>query len=220
MTLYARAWPLTAVVVLAACEACGNGDPGVDGPPDPCAPKMTFTGEYVDWDSGASFMGIPQATFALRGDPALTDQTAPNGRFEMCIPPADGFVDITPMTGSSYVGGTVVVDHTVLQFLPVQSYRSFTAMRSADFAFDASKAHVYVHVVGAANTVVLGKPAGVTKIFDGSAWVDGATGTDFYFGNVATGGPTKLTVTGAPVYGGASVPLTAGAFTYVTLRER
>ena len=79
---------------------------------------------------------------------------------------------------------------------------------------------MFVHVVGEKNTLALGKTAGVTKTFDGTAWVDGTTGNDFYFGNVEAGGTTKVTVTGAPVYGGASVPLTAGSFTYLTLRER
>jgi hypothetical protein len=219
MTLPARA-PLAALVVLAACAACGDdggNDAGVDGPPDPCAPLMTFTGEYISWDSGASFMGIPQATFALRSDPATKSSTAPNGRFEMCIPPADGFVDITPMAASDIVPGTVVVQKDVLKFLPIQSYRSFTPTRAAEYGYSAAQAHVFVHVAGGSRTVTTAASAGVMKSFDGTAWVDGNTGTDIYLGNIDLAATTTLTVTGGNVLGGGSIPLAAGTFTYVTL---
>jgi hypothetical protein len=219
MTL-ARIAPL-AVALLAACSGCGDDggtDAGVDGPPDPCAPKMTFNGEYVSWDSGtAGFMGIPQATFALRSDPATNHVTAPNGRFEMCIPPEDGFVDVTPMAGSNLVAGTVVVKKDVLKFLPIQSYRSFTPTRAAEYGFSATQAHVFVHIAGGSRTVTTAATASVKKNFDGTAWVDGNTGTDIYLGNVDPQGTTTLTVTGGSVLGGGSIPLTEGAFTYVTL---
>jgi hypothetical protein len=217
MTLFARVAPLAAFVVLAACGDDGGTDAGVDGPPDPCAPLMTFNGEYVAWDSGASFMGIPQATFALRSDPTTKATTAPNGRFELCIPPADGFVDITSMAGSDIVPGSVVADKDVLQFLPIQSYRSFTPTRAAEYGFSAAQAHVFVHVAGGSRTVATAATAGVQKHFDGTAWVDGNTGTDIYLGNIDAAATTPLTITGGSVLGGGSIPLTAGAFTYVTL---
>jgi hypothetical protein len=219
MTLQARA-PLAALVVLAACAACGDdggNDAGVDGPPDPCAPMMTFTGEYIAWDSGTSFMGIPQATFALRSDPATKSTTAPNGRFEMCIPPADGFVDITPMAASDIVPGTVVVQKDVLKLLPIQSYRSFTEARAAEYGFSASDAHVFVHVAGGSRTVATAAAAGVKKTFDGTTWADGNTGSDIYLGNIPVQATTTLTISGGSVLGGGSIPLTAGAFTYVTV---
>ena len=102
---------------LAACAACGDDGPTpmVDTLPDPCAPEMTFTGEFVDWDSTeAAFHGVLGAKFALRSDPSKMSTTAPNGRFMMCIPAADGFVDVTPTAGSGYVGGTVVVIKSVI----------------------------------------------------------------------------------------------------------
>jgi len=219
MTL-ARVVPLVVVAALAACSGCGDdggNDAGVDGPPDSCAPMMTFNGEYVAWDSGTSFMGIPQATFALRTDPATKSTTAPNGRFEMCIPPADGFVDVTPMAGSDLVAGTVVVKKDVLKFLPIQSYRSFTTTRAADYGFSPTQAHVFVHIAGGSRTVTTVANASVKKTFDGAAWVDGNTGTDIYLGNVDPQGMTSLAITGGSVVGGGTIPLTEGAFTYVTL---
>ena len=57
------------LAALAACAACGDdggtpADASIDTPPDPCAPEMTMTGEYVDWDSTeAAFHGIVAASF-------------------------------------------------------------------------------------------------------------------------------------------------------------
>lgn len=215
-----RVVPLVVVAALTVCSGCGDdggNDAGVDGPPDTCAPLMTFTGEYVAWDSGASFMGIPQATFAVRGDPATTSTTAPNGRFDMCIPAADGFVDVTQMVGSDLVAGTVVVQKDVLKFLPIQSYRSFTPTRAAEYGFSPTQAHVFVHIVGGSRTVTTAANASVKKSFDGAAWVDGNAGTDIYLGNVDPQGTTSLTISGGNVLGGGTIPLTEGAFTYVTL---
>lgn len=216
--------PLAFALSVIACGDDGGGaaDAAIDGPPDPCAPAMTFTGEYITWDSSAtSFMGIFGATFTHRDDPGATDMTAPNGRFEMCIPAADGFVDVTPMAGSELVAGTVVVDRDVLSLLPIQSYRSFTTMRAADFGFDAGLAHVFVHVAGDPRSVTTASAPAVQKVFDGTMWSDGTTGTDIYLGNIDVGGgTTTLVVTGGNAVGGGSIPLTAGSFTYVTLIAR
>lgn len=219
------AW-LSLVVAACACSACGDdgnsgADAAIDGPPDPCAPAMTFTGEYLAWDSGgAGFMGIPGATFTHRADPAATDATAPNGRFEMCIPAADGFVDITPAGGSDIIAGTVVINKNVVSLQPVQSYRSFTTTRAADFGFSSTQAHVFVHVHGAARTVMTTANASVQKTFDGTNWVDGNAGTDIYLGNVDPQGTTMLTITGGSAIGGGTIPLTEGKFTYVTVIAR
>ncbi len=208
------------LAALAACNACGDdggADASIDGPPDNCAPEMTMTGEYVDWDSTeTAFHGIFGATFVLRADTTRMATTAPNGRFLFpCIPAADGFVDITPMTGSDYVAGTIVVNKATIQSGAMQSYRSFTATRAAEFGFSAAMAHVYVHVEGGAKAVTIAGTAGVTKHFDGGAWVDGNTGTDVYLGNIAPAASTTLSVGGASA---GSIPLAAGQFTYVTVR--
>lgn len=212
-------------VVLAACAACGDDgnstDAAIDGPPDSCAPAMTFTGEYITWDSGPTgFMGINGATFKHRADPAATSTTAPNGRFDMCIPAADGFVDVTQMAGSDVIAGTVVVNKNVISLQPVQSYRSFTTTRAADFGFSMTQAHVFVHVHGGSRTVMTAASASVQKTFDGTSWVDGNAGTDIYLGNVDPQGMTMLTITGGNAIGGGMIPLTEGKFTYVTVIAR
>jgi hypothetical protein len=219
MTSLVRAGLLAFLVGCAACGDDGHtiADAMVDAIPDPCAPQMTFTGEYVDWDSTpATFLGVFGATFTHRADPTKTDTTNPNGRFDLCIPAADGFVDVTHMTGSAYVGGTVVVNRAVIQSGAMQSYRSFTATRAADFAFDSAKAHVFVHVAGTPRAVSLAAGHAPAQAFDGATWSAGATGSAVYFPNVDVQATTTLSVAGGAL-GTGPIPLTAGAFTYVTV---
>ena len=212
-------------LVLTACSACGDDGPNdasVDTIPDPCAPEMTFTGEYVDWDSsGTAFMGIFGATFTHRTVTTKTSMTAPNGRFMMCIPAMDAFVDVTPMAGSNYIAGAVVVNRAVVSSGAVLSYRSFTSTRAQAFGFLPALAHVYVHVDGPARTIGTAAPAQVKKTFTGTTWVDGDMGSDVYLGNIdPTSGTTLLTVTGGAATGAGSIPLTAGTFTYVTVKSQ
>ena len=98
-------------------------------------------------------------------------------------------------------------------------FRSFRATRAADFGFDAAMGHVYVHVIGGGRTIASSAAAGVTKTFDGTTWTDGNAGTDVYLGNIA-GTSTMISVTGGNATGAATVPLTPGAFTYVTIVAR
>src|SRR5262245_36266276 len=81
------------VMVLGAmASACSGGGGAADASfvididNASCGDQLHFTGEYVDWDSDASFCGIGLATIDVEGDGA-TDETAPNGRFDLCIPP-------------------------------------------------------------------------------------------------------------------------------------
>lgn len=217
MTL--RAGLAALALTVCACGDDGPSDAGPDGPPDPCAPMMTFTGEYLTWDSGtAGFMGINGATFTARGS-QVSSTTAPNGRFEMCIPAGDGSVDVANAAGSDLVDGVVIVDKDVLMHLPVQSYRSFTPARAAEYGFSASQAHVFVHVAGGSRTVSLDATAGVQKSFDGTAWVDGNAGTDIYLGNIDAQSAV-LTVSGGAAVGGGTIALSAGTFTHVTILAR
>jgi hypothetical protein len=204
-----------AFVVVAAC-----GDDGmstVDAPPDPCMPEMQVTGEYVDWDSTEStFKGIFGAQFTLRGDATKTASTAPNGRFILCVPAADGLIDITPVAGSDYVAGTLIVNKAVVQSGAMLSLRSFKSTRAADFSFSATQAHVFVHVDGGARTASTAASAAVQKHFDNGTWADGNTGTDIYLGNVDPQAMTALDVPNS-AKGAGSIPLTAGSFTYVNV---
>jgi hypothetical protein len=206
------------VVVLAACGDDAGGGPGSDAGPDPCAPQMTFTGEYLDWDSATPFVAISGATFVWPTDPITMDVTAPNGRFEMCIPANDGFVQVFPMGGSDYVEGIVTVDRDSLAYLPVQSYRSFKRARAADFLFDADKAHVFVHVVGGARTVRTAVAAPVMQTFANGTWAAGNTGTDIYLGNIPVTGPDAvLDVSGGNYVGPTRIEVSRGQLAYATI---
>ncbi len=216
MTLLRPLAPIA--LMLAACSACGDdGDSTADAaPPDPCAPLMTFTGEYVDWDGGS---GIAFANITLRSDPTFTDATAPNGRFfaGTCIPRADALADVLPMSGTTYPPGIIVINRMVQAALPTLSYRAFTATRAADFGYSASLAHVFVQVIGGSRTVTTAATPAVMQVNSGASWAAGNTGTTIYLGNIPVSAQTTLTVTGGDVTGPTMIPLSAGAFTYVTL---
>ena len=55
------------------------------------------------------------------------------------------------------------------------------------------------------------------QVFDGTTWAVGNTGTDIYLGNIPVSAQTMLTVTGGSVTGPTTIPLSVGAFTFVTL---
>src|SRR5262245_17259702 len=88
------------VLLISACGDDGGGttdaridaspaDARVDAPPGTCpAGEVFFTGELLDWDwSLANAVGVNNAMLVVQGMPQRTDATAPNGRFELCIPP-------------------------------------------------------------------------------------------------------------------------------------
>jgi hypothetical protein len=208
------------VLVLAACSDDAPAIP--DAPPDPCAPEMEVTGEYVDWDSTeAAFKGVMGAKFTLQSDATKTASTAPNGRFIMpCMAPQDGVIDVVPVAGSNYVPGLVIVDKAVIQTGAMLSYRSFTQTRGADFGFDAAKAGVFVNVEGTQRAVTVAG-AGSPFAFDGSTWAAGNTGKNVYFPGVAPGitGMAMVSMSGTNV-GTGNVEVAAGKITYVTLVAR
>lgn len=207
------------VFAIGMLVACGDdtGVSAVDAAPDPCAPLMRVTGEYVDWDSTETlFHGIFGAQFTLRSDTSVNASTAPNGRFILCVPAMDGIIDITPMSGTDYVAGSLIVNKAVVQSGALLSLRSFTNTRGADFGFLATQAHVYVHVDGGARTATTATPAGIQKNFNGRSWADGNTGTDIFLGNLDAQAMTSLSVPDTSK-GAGPIPLTVGAFTYVTV---
>lgn len=204
------------LVFLAACGDDG-GMATVDAPPDPCMPDMQFTGEYVDWDSTlTSFKGIFGAKFTVDSDPTKTTMTAPNGRFILCVHPADDTATIEPMASPDYIGGKVKIDKTVIQSGATLSYRSFTSTRAAEFSFDSSKASVYVHVHNGMRTVTTSDAPAVEKHFDGTSWSDGNTGTDIYLGGIS-GTTTSVQVSGGSATGAGSIPIEPGKITYLTI---
>jgi hypothetical protein len=209
-------------VLLVACS--DDAQPG---------PDIQYTGELVDWDSTDNvFCGVFAATFQVRGDTARMDSTNPNGRFDFMIAGYQTtLVDITPpsaasqcvTTGSYMYPGIAVADKDVIATGQLQSLRMITAGRIAPFftsfglAFDATKAHVFVHVAGTPKAVSISAAHDTTLAFDGTAWAAGSMGANVYFPNVATSSAsTAVSVEGGGT-GTGDVPLTAGTFTYLTV---
>ena len=220
----ARLGVLVGILGLAACGGSDDtpADAAVDADPNmPCGSDgVFFTGELLDFDStGASFKGIPDATFTVRDDAARTAMTAPNGRFELCLN-TDTFVtvDVTPTMESGYVAGTAIVSKEVASN-GSYSIRSFTQTTGATmFNYQTDLAHVFVHIVGASRTVSVSAPVERGYAFDGTRWRAGDRGSDVYFANVdPAGGATKVTVQGQVAGLPPTIPLEAGKLTFVVV---
>lgn len=230
----------TVVLVTWLFGACGDDGAGpVDAAAVPvdidngsCGDQIRFTGEYVDWDSDASFCGINDALIEVPN--GSMDGTAPNGRFDLCIPDAPTTrLDVTQPTAmsqcttpvSSYSVPTILVaNKAVIQAGAFFSARAFTTARQATFfqmvgtAFDSNKAQVHVHVEGAPRAVQITAAHGTTQAITTTTWAAGDTGKEVFFPNVDVGaGTTMLTVTGGAL-GTGSIPLVAGTITNVTVK--
>ena len=230
-------------VVLAAASACGDDGNGpadapitVDIDNGSCGDELRFTGEYVDWDTDTSFCGINDASIIVQGDGAM-DSTAPNGRFDLCIPGGNNVVllDVTPPTGNSQCAvppaaytlpGIIVADPAAIRAGAFFSARNFTTARQQTFfqsigqTLDPTKAQVFVHVDGMPRAVSLDAAHGAAQAVVQGAWAAGDTGTDVFFPNVDVGaGSTTLSVAGGAI-GTGTIPLAAGTFTYVTVAVR
>src|SRR5262245_25907726 len=188
----------TIVILLAACSACGddagNVDAGfvVDIDNASCGDQLRFTGEYVDWDTDAAFCGIGDATVTVEGDGA-TDTTAPNGRFDLCIPRGMRTVrlDVTQPSGNSMCT-TPASGYSVKVLLHANrdtilaggffSGRAFTTARQDSFfqsigqQFDSNKAQVFVHVDGSPRKVSLAAGHGAAQAIATTMWAPGDTG--------------------------------------------
>jgi hypothetical protein len=188
-----------------------------------CGSMVRFTGEYVDWDSSsAAFCGIFGAQFQVEGGGA-NGATAPNGRFDLCIPDAPmTLVDITPPVAqsqctvphASYVFPAVAVA-TKAEILAggAWSGRGFVMGRQTP---DPAKAQVLVHVNGAAREVVLSALHGPTQARMNDTWAAGASGQEVFFLDVdPAGGNTTLTAVEA--IGTGVIPLVAGKMTIVSI---
>jgi hypothetical protein len=228
---------VTALAWLGSLGACGNGGSNLDSsvpdvPPGPCGADQLFTGELVDWDATeADFCGLFNSRVALRGTQSPSDTTGPNGRFELCVPrQAQGLVDATHstaaspcvgVTGSYPVRGVLVAQQALIERDASFSARAMTQPRQDEMftqigqAYDAAKAHLVVHVVGAPRAVTISANHAAVQRFDGTTWVAGNTGSDVFFPNVDPGS-VQITVAGGAVGVGA-VMLEAGAYTYVTV---
>jgi hypothetical protein len=226
--------------LIASC-ACSGGSGNttdapvspVDGLPDavaPCPAANLLTGEYIDWDSSdAAFKGIFDGSFTVDGAPSKTDKTSPNGRFELCsqvTTTAKLLIDGPGVGPTGYVDGAVIIERAVLDGGGFYSMRSFTQARAIEFyqtqiienGFDATRAHLLVHVVGTPRPLVLDTVAASTALTAG-AWSRSTTGSEVLFANLDPAlGTATVTVAGVgSVVGAGLAPLAAGKFTYLTL---
>jgi hypothetical protein len=223
-------------ILVAACGACGDdGGAAVDAPitvdidNGSCGDQLRFTGEYVDWDTDASFCGIFDALFQVQGDGAM-DTTAPNGRFDLCIPsaPAQVLLDITPPVDASQcttppstytLPGIAVATKEVILAGGFWSGRNVTVDRQASLGvtLDPTKAHVFVHVAGTPRPVALAAAHDPPQAVAATTWGPGDTGHEVFFPNVVVGGgTTTLSVTGGAI-GQGEIPLAADKITTVTV---
>lgn len=227
----------------AACGACGDdGNTPIDATPQPdidngtCGAQLRFTGEYVDWDTDASFCGIFDARFDAQ-DGSATDNTAPNGRFDVCISAGVEQLNfnVTPsatpsqctVPPSTYpLPGLVVANKAVILTGTLFSGRNFTIDREATVfsnagtTFDATKAQLFVHVEGTPRAVSISAAHATTQAVVDTTWAAGDTGHEVFFPNVDVGGgTTELSVTGGAV-GTGTIPLAAGKVTSVTVVVR
>ncbi len=224
--------------LVVAVSACSGGGGGVDAAftididNASCGDQLHFTGEYVDWDKDAAFCGIGEATVEVDGDGA-TDTTAPNGRFDLCIPrdptvrltvtqPSGNSMCTNPPSGYS-VPTIFQANRDVILAGGFYSARAFTTARQDTFfqaigqPFDSNKAQVFVHVSGTPHAVSLAATHGPAQAIATTMWAPGGTGKDVFFPNVDVGsGTTMLTVEGGAI-GTGSIPLVAGTITNVSV---
>jgi len=223
------------MLVAAGCSGGGGTtDASPDTPPDMatrCGADLFFTGEIVDWDSNGD-CGVADAAVTVRGQPAQTDMSNFNGRFEVCVPQqAQTVVDVThsanasrcAMVGGKYpVRGVFIAAQAVIALNELSfSARAMTqARQDAMFTqigplYSATQAQLVVHVVGTPRVVSITKNHADTQRYNGTAWEAGNTGAYVFFPNVDPGA-TQISVTGGAV-GTGTVTLEAGAYTYVTV---
>jgi hypothetical protein len=221
--------------LLAALAACGSGggqDASVDIDNGSCGDQLRFTGELVDWESDTAFCGIFDAKLEVV-DGAM-DSTAPNGRFDLCLPGNEAVtrLAVTPPAGSSMCAQPpssydlpmiAVANHAVIRAGGFWSGRAFTVARRATFfqaigaAYDPAKAQVLVHVNGTPRAVSLAAAHGPAQAINVMAWAAGDTGHDVFFPNVDVGGGTTMVSVVGGAIGTGSIPLVAGTITNVSV---
>jgi hypothetical protein len=201
----------------------------IDAPPGPCGEDVFLTGEYVEWDAtSTSFMGINAATWTVRGQPSRTDQTAPNGRVELCIQP--GVTSIIDATAATHLDAIFVADPAV--FEPPGTFfavKGITTTRAGTFyqslqpqqTFDETRAHVLVQTQGTPIPLTL-SPGGTAYAVDNSddtTWTAGNAGGLVLFTNVDVSASSQATLSSTSAFvGPTTLPLEAGKLTITTIR--
>ncbi len=192
---------VTAVVIaVSALAGCGNGggtvdagavadapvvaDAAPDGAPDAfelCPGRTLFTGEYIDWDSSvSSFHGVADATVTDVTDSSLTDQTSPNGRWEVCVPSAtDGLFSFTqtdylPLLYTMDADSIATGIPTVRGLTPARADELFSGMGGP--TRDTGKAQLMIDVRRyPADTPVDGATVDIGSTLNDGAWARDAT---------------------------------------------
>lgn len=218
-------------VSLAACGDDGAKDASVDIDNGSCGDMLRFTGELMDWDSHSHFCGVKDAVLEITG--GAMDGTAPNGRFDLCLPAASKFDKLTVMfdvaasqctqPASTYTMPVVVyADHGVIKAGGFYSARAMTMARQTSFfqeiqqTMDPTRGHVFVHVNGMKQPkITLAADHGVAQATTPTGWAAGDMGTDVFFPNVATGN-VKLQIAGGGT-GETEIPVIAGTITNVAV---
>lgn len=220
---------IAVIVALGGCDSCDGSVPPIDIDNGSCGDQVRFTGEYVDWDTDRSFCGIAEAVVEVQGGGAM-DTTAPNGRFDLCLPnqPTTKLSVMQPGAPSQCsnpistygVSTMLFANREVILAGGFFSGRAFTVARqdpffqAAGLVFDATKAQLFVHVNGTPKPLAIAAPHGATQAVSTTMWAPGDTGHDVFFPNVDVGaGTTTITVSGGSVTGGANIPLVAGTIT-------
>jgi hypothetical protein len=208
------------IAVLCACGGGGSGEvlPDIDN--GTCGAELRFTGEYVDWDNEQLFCGIFGAQFQLRGG-AAADSTAPNGRFDLCLPAGTdrALLDITPPQLPSQCTNPAALyrlpsiasaDREVILRGAFWTGKNFTEHRELTLgaALAPGKAHVLVHVAGAARDLTL----------DAEHDAPLAAGPEHvFFPNVTVGAGTATLDMAGGAFGAGDVTLEADKLTTLTV---
>lgn len=193
---------VTALVMAASGLAgCGNGGGGTvdaradaaaavadaapDGAPDAfdlCPGQTLFTGEYIDWDSSVSnFHGVADGTVTDVNDSNRTDQTSPNGRWEVCVPSAtDGLFSFTqtdylPLLYTMDADSIATGIPTVRGLTPARAVELFAGMGGP--SRDTGKAQLMIDVRRyPADMPVDGATIDIGSTLNDGAWARDATG--------------------------------------------
>jgi hypothetical protein len=215
----------------AAVDAAA-ADAAPDAGPDAfvrCPGAVLFTGDYLDWDSSdAMFKGVFDAT-VTDTNTAMTAQTAPNGRWELCVTAATEVA--ATVVQSDYLPVRVTAAAEVITAGAVSTRglkpaRADTLFSGFGFARDTADAQVLIEVrshpslqpvVGATVALTGATPEGSYGVDLAwalqSATTTGASGYMFFANVPVGGGSTPLTVTppgGTTCVGPATIPLVAG----------
>ena len=227
---------------LALAAACSDDAPGdldaatdapvdaVDAPIDSpdggrCGGEFFLTGEMQDWDSTQTvFDGVENATWTVRGQPARTGTSAPNGRIELCTLRELSILDVEQpdYRDMVYVSVPAVFDPPGQFFFLVKGLkvtRAPTFYTELGLVFDDTRAHVLVQKQGPAGALTLAAGGTAFAVDDQNdlSWTAGNSGGLVLFANVPITGATTA-LTGAFSFGPAEVPIEAGKLTITTVR--